>query len=159
MGGTLMPYEIATASVSQGSFLLTAVFAMDRSKACTNLELHALRFWFGATPGARDHPGFVSDFFFGAIAFLRIGPVACFLGELPLPSDGGSYRDPSNADDDLASLILFTAFPMFGKLLFGFWIVRHLLFHDCISDFFFFVPSHLAVSSYGRLMPVDSEVA
>ena len=83
MGGTLMPDDIAAASVSQYSFLLTAVVAMDRSKTCTNLELHALRFLLGATPGARDHPGFVSGFFFDAAAFRRIGPVTCFLGELP----------------------------------------------------------------------------
>ena len=120
MSGTLMPDGIAAASVSQYSFLLSAVFAVDRSKACTNLELHALRFLLGATPGARDHPGVVSDFFFGAVTFLRIGPVACFLGELPLPSDGSSYRDSSNADDDLASLILFAPFPVFNKLFSAF---------------------------------------
>ena len=111
MSGTLMPDGIAAASVSQYPFLLSAVFAMDRSKACANRELHVFRFLLGATPGARDHPGFVSDLFFDAAAFLKIGPVTCFLGELPLPSDGRSYGDPGNADDGLASLIFFTPFP------------------------------------------------
>lgn len=119
MSGTLMPDGIATASVSQYSFLLSAICAAVRSKACTNLDLHTLRFLLGATPGARDHPGFVSDFFFGAFPYLRIGPVACFLGVLPLPSDGSFHRDPSNTDDDLASLILFAPFPVFSKLFFS----------------------------------------
>ena len=120
MSGTLMPDGIAAASVPQYPFLLTAVVAVDRSEACTDLKLHALRFLLGATPGACDHPGLISDFFYGAVSFLRIGPITCFLGKLPLPSDGSSYRDPSNADDDLASLILFTPFPDVQQVAFRF---------------------------------------
>ena len=98
MKKTLMPNGIATASVSQYSFLFPAIVATDRSETRTNLELHVLRFLLCATPGACEHPGLVSDFFFGAVTFLRICPVTCFIGKLPLPSDGGSYRDPSYAD-------------------------------------------------------------
>ena len=70
MGGTLVPDGIAAAFVSQNSFLLTAVFAVDRSKACTNFELHAFCFLLGAAPGACDYSGFVAGFFFGAVFFL-----------------------------------------------------------------------------------------
>ena len=128
MCGTLVPDDIAAACVSQNSVLLTAVVAVDRSNACTVFELHALGFLLGATPGASDHPGFVSDFFFGAVTFLRIVPAACFLGELPLPSDVGSFCDSSNANDDLASLVLFDLFPVFNKLLFSFMTGRHFSF-------------------------------
>ena len=112
MSRTLVPDGITAASVSQYSFLFPAVFAMDRSEARTDLELHVLRFLLCATPGACEHPGLVPNFFFETVTFLhKICPATCFIGKLPLPSDGGSYRDPSNADKDLASLILFTPLP------------------------------------------------
>ena len=90
MDGTLMPDGIAAAFLSKYSFLLSAAFAMYRSEACTNFELHAFCFLLGATPGACDHSGFAADCFFGAISFLWIRPAAFFLGEFSLPSDGGS---------------------------------------------------------------------
>ena len=70
MSRTLVPDGVTAASVSQYSFLFPAVVAMDRTEARTNLELHVLRFLLCATPGAWEHPGLVSDFFFGAVTFL-----------------------------------------------------------------------------------------
>ena len=124
MSRTLVPDGITSASVSQCSFLFPAVVAMDRSETRTDLELHVLRFLLCATPGACEHPGLVPNFFFSAVTFLfKICPVTCFIGKLPV-------------DEDLASLILFTPFPMLGKLFFGVWVVRHLLFKDCINNLF-----------------------
>ena len=121
MSRALMPDGIAAAFVSQYSFLFPAVFAMDRSETRTNLELHSLRFLLSATPGAYDHPGFVSGFFCGAVTFFGVDPVTYFIGKLPLPSDGSSYRGPSNANDDLVSLILFTPFPDVRQVAFRLW--------------------------------------
>ena len=87
MYGTLVPDDIAAASVSKDSFLLSAIFAVDRSKACIDFELHAFLLLLSATLCACDHSGLVSGFFFGAVAFFSIGPVTHFLGKFSLPSD------------------------------------------------------------------------
>ena len=132
-----------------------AVFAMDSTEACTNFQLHGFRFLWHPALGARDHPGMILCFFASAVALFAAIHAAFLLGKLSLPPDRCSNRYPGNANDDLASLILHSSFPVFGKLLFCFGIVGNLLLHDCIRDFFLFVPSHFAIRRNGRLVPVD----